>query len=409
MRRWSRPVGLGVWVVVFAALVGAGVWAAREAPRERADVRNARAFIQDNLWSTEDAQFAVWVDPAGTPYVGRRRRGGGDWKVAPLDRVRGNPLGAPTADDEHNVYVVAAYGGRVHVAGNMHASALRYVSGAGPSLTRWTTAGAPGAGDQVTYPSFTRRPGGGLLFWHRDGVSGDARVVIDELRPGRTAWRRLATVLDGRPSGEGPYLHHIASDPRSGTLHILFEWRATPDVATTNDVGYARSVDGGHTWQTSGGRRLRLPITHAAAERVVDTRRRNSGLLNGGGLTVDAQGRPHAVVTFLERGARQRVEHLWLDRGRWHRRPLEDVAVTGRPQLAGTPDGHVWLLGVRRGRVVAIDVTPGRPPGTAREIARVPLGWEVVYDSEALARHGRVELLIPRGKRPHVVVPKLSP
>jgi BNR repeat-containing family member len=378
-------------------------------PAPRADLRNGRVFIQDNLWSTETHQYAVWVAPDGTPYAGRRRRGAVDWETVNLAKLRGNPLATPTEDDQHNVYAIGVdSGGGVHVAGNMHNDPLRYVSSPSGDLATWTRRPAPAAGEYVTYPAFLRLPNGTLLFWHREGIAGDGAIVLDALDPGAAAWRSLGTVLDGRPSGEGPYLHHVAVDPRSGTIHVLFEWRAGPTTATNSDVGYARSTDGGTTWETSSGTPLRLPITHASAETVIDTAP-GAGLLNAGGLTVDAEGQPHGVVAFDRPGPGRTFEHIWLEDGSWQREEIEDVFFDGRPQIVGMPDGRVWVLGVRGGMVEAVDVSTDRERVETREVARVPLGWEVSYDSTALARFGRIEMLIPDGDRPHVVEADLEP
>ena len=215
-------------------------------------------------------------------------------------------------------------------------------------------------------------------------------------------------MIDGRPSGEFPYLHHIAVDPRSGVIHLLFVWRAGPEAVTNSDLGYARSRDGGHSWETSTGAPLRLPITHASAETVIDTVPAGSGLLHRGGLTVDVRGRPHGVVSFKRAGTGMAFEHLWLDQGSWRREQLDDLGFDGRPQIVGMPDGRVWLLGARGGTVEAVDVSVDRERLDAREVARVPLGWEVALDSQALARSGRVEMLIPQGDQPHVVEAELA-
>lgn len=406
MERWSRPVGIALSVVAVVVLVAVGL--SFDAPRA-ADLRNGRAFIQDNLWSTASDQYAVWVGLDGTPYAGRRRRDGTGWEVVNLARLPGNPLAAPTADDEHNVYAIAtdAMGG-VHIAGNMHDDRLRYVRSGPGGFGTWKETPAPAQHDRVTYPAFTSLPDGTLLFWRRVGSSGQGRIELDTLAPGASSWRSIGMVLDGRPSGEGPYLNHVAVDPASGTIHLLFQWRGSRDATTTNDVGYARSADEGRTWQASDGTPVSMPITHASAETVIDTRPSGSGLQNQGGLTVDAGGRPHGVLTFDLPGGGQVLEHVWADRGGWHREQLTDLGLSGRPQLAGTPDGRVWLLGVRGDEVEAIDITPGREHAPPQQLAQVPLGWEVNYDSQALARDGVVEMLIPDGSRPHVVEAPLT-
>ncbi len=97
---------------------------------------------------------------------GGGRRGSDGWRVANLAKLRRNPLAAPTADDEHNIYAIAvdSSSGRVHVAGNMHGSPLRYVRTAPGSLDRWATGPAPAKGERVTYPAFTSLPDGTPLL-----------------------------------------------------------------------------------------------------------------------------------------------------------------------------------------------------------------------------------------------------
>jgi hypothetical protein len=374
------------------------------------DLRNGQVFIQDNLWSTSQFQYAVWVGDGSAPYAARRRRGSNDWKLVNLANLPGNPLATPTANDIHNVYVIAtdAEGG-VHVAGNMHDSPLRYVRAA-RGLDGWATGPAPTHERSVTYPAFTGLPDGTLLFWSRVGTSGQGAVRLDALPPGASAWESLGLVIDGRPSGESPYLNHIAIDPRSGIIHLLFEWRSVRSVESNNDLGYARSVDGGRTWETSDGTRLPSPITHASAETVIDTAPSGSGLVNQGGLTVDARGRPVGMVVFNGPGGERSWEEVWLDHGTWRQESFSDLDLDGRPQLAGTPDGRVWLLGARGATLEAIDVTPDRQRAPSQEVTRVPVGWEVSYDSQALARFGLIEMLIPDGDhpdRPRVVVARL--
>jgi hypothetical protein len=404
MARRSRLIGVLFWLGLVVALVVIGLRSERQT---RADLRNGQVFIQDNLWSTAGYQYAVWVGTDGTPFAGRRRRGSQRWKIVNLAKLRGNPLDAPTANDTHNVYAIAVDAeGRVHLAGNMHSSPLHYVRAA-PSLDRWATRPAPARESSVTYPAFTALPNGTLLFWRRVGISGSGAIVLDALYPGASAWQSMGKILDGAPTGESPYLNHIAVDPRSGVIHLMFEWRTDPNVNTTNDVGYARSTDGGHTWETSARTPLHLPITHASADTVINTPPSGSGLENQGGLTVDARGRPHGMVVFDRPDGGRAWEEVWLDHGTWQREWFTDLNLDGRPQLAGTPDGRVWLLGARGAALEAIDVTPDRQRAPSQEVARVPVGWEANYDSQALARYGIVEMLIPEGDRPHLVLARL--
>ena len=404
MARWARPAGVVVTLLFLAVLVWIGLSSDHTV---HGDLRNGQVFIQDNLWSTPRYQYAVWVGDDGTPFAARRARGSQTWKTVDLARLPGNPLEAPTAHDTHNVYAIAtdARGG-VHVAGNMHLSPFRYLN-ANPDLEHWSTRPAPAGGPSVTYPAFTALPDGTLLFWRREGQAGEGRIILDALGPGASKWHSLRSIVDGTPTGESPYLNHIAVDPRSGVIHLMFEWRSGPTVTSTNDVGYAQSADGGHTWTTADGTPLTLPITHTSASTILDTEPTGSGLINQGGLTVDSQGRPHGMVVYDRPGGTREWQELWLDGSSWHSKWFTDLDLDGRPQLAGTPDGRVWVLGARGSALLAIDVTPDRDPAPTQNVGRVPVGWEASYDSQALALYGLVEMLIPEGDHPHVVLARL--
>ena len=56
-----------------------------------------------------------------------------------------------------------------------------------------------------------------------------------------------------------------------GTLRTPFELienAETPDVATNHDLCYAKSTDGGKSWQQSTGEKYQLPFTAKSAEYV---------------------------------------------------------------------------------------------------------------------------------------------
>jgi hypothetical protein len=366
-----------------------------------ADARNGQSYIQDNLWTAGDRQYAVWVAPDGTPFAGVRRRCAEGWQQADLSRVPGNPLRAPTNPDPHHVYAVAVdAAGYVHVAGNAHGTPLRSIRSERPGdVTAWRSDAIPGTA-RSTYPQFARLPDGTLLLFHRAGTSGDGTIELAVLGASGD-WQARGPVIDGRPSGESPYLHRVAVDPRTGAVHLLFEWRGSEAASTTNDVSYVRSLDGAVTWETSGGHALERPVTHATAESVVDTTPEGSGLLNGGGLAVDRDGLPHSVVTFGPPDRAAALEHVWHDGERWRRESLAAGGLGGRPTVAATPDGRVWAIGTADGRLAAIDLTAGS--GRQIRAAAVPGGWEVTFDSQAVVLDGSVQTLVPDGDEPRVV------
>jgi hypothetical protein len=373
-------------------------------PAGTANPINGESFIQDNLWTTGREQYAVWVGLDGIPFAGVHRLCSCTWRRVNLGALPGNPLHSPTGSDGHDDYVIAVDSlGYVHIVGNMHSIPLRYIRSTYPrEITQWVTGTMPGPTDSVTYPQFTQLPNGTLQFWYRDGVSGEGQELLNELLPKETAWRSMGTILDGRPTHESPYLNHIALDPVTGMVGLMFEWRRSPNPSTTSDVGYAQSPDGGRTWETAAGTPLPVPITHDVENTILKTVSSGSGLENNGGLTIDTRGHPHGVVVFGKSGGTQDVQQLWFDGRRWHRQLLGDV-LEGRPAIASTPDGRVWLLGAFDNTLEAVDVTPGQNQHRRITLAPVPTSWEAVYDSQELSLHGKVQVLIPDGDRPVVV------
>lgn len=368
------------------------------------DLRNGRVHIQDNLWRTAEHRYAVWVGSDGIPYVGQSPLHGDRWTVVDLGRIPGNPLAAPTDDNLHNVYTIAVDADeRVHVFGNHRRSPLRYARSApGGDIGQWEPGVVPGPTERVTYPQLVALPDGTLLFFRREGMSGRGAVMLAALDPGAPEWRHVGTVIDGRPGDESPYLHRVAVDPSTGMVHLLFTWRRSGDVATTNDVEYARSPDAGLSWETTGGERLPLPMTHGAADVVIDTPPEGSGLLNQGGLDVDSCGRPHAVVTFDD-GRHRALRHLWHDGHSWQERQLDGGLLDGRPVVVAGE--RVWLVGAKSAEVRAVDISSGSAGAVVTLGTAVP-GWEVTYDSRA-ASAGALETLVPRDEEPMVLAERL--
>jgi len=407
--RWRSGWWLIVALVASVALGGVAVWLNHDGPDRPApaDLHNGQVFIQDNLWSTATEQYAVWVGRDGTPYAGRRDRGDDDWDVADLGSVAGNPLGAPTAADLHNVYAIAVdTDGVVHVVGNTHGGPLRYIRSAAPGdIHDWVDASSsiPGPVDQVTYPRFVALPDGTLQFWYRAGGSGNGDLTLAVLDAQSGEWRSNGVIVEGRSADESPYPHHIAVDPRTGTIHLLFEWRSEGDVSTTNDVGYVQSSDGGATWQRSDGATVALPVTHDSAEVVIDTEPTGSGLVNDGGLALDDAGRPHAVLLFAPPDGPVRYEHVWREGSAWRREVVASLGLVGRPAVA-VVEGRLLALGSDgAGGLAVVDVASG----DRRQVTDVPVGWEACYDSRALALFGELETLVPDGASPRLVTIEL--
>lgn len=364
---------------------------------------NGRAFINDNLWTHGDLQFAVWVDPGGNPIVGRRPAGEGNWQTSNLGDLAGNPLGAPTRPDEHNVYAIAVdAAGHIHVAGNMHGSPLRYVRSTGPLGTEWERGEMVGSEeDSVSYPAFVQAPGGDLLFFYRDGQAGEGDVILNRLDAASGAWRRVATLIDGRSSGESPYLQRVAVDSVRGVVHVMFLWRSGAEAAGNRDASYLRSDDGGTTWRGSKGLPVALPVTHETPDVVAPTTRDAPLLLNQGGLAVDPEGHPHALfrVQRARRGSRSGVLHVWWDGTSWRSEHLSGLG-DGRPAVVGNgrdPLLALWSESRSRDRSdLVVARLAGEHLSGRRSLARLASGdWEPTFDATALAGTSQLRVLVP--------------
>ena len=74
-------------------------------------------------------------------------------------------------------------------------------------------------------------------------------------------------------------------------IHISWVWRESPDVASNHDLCYARSKDGGVTWENSRGKKYQLPINATTAEYAWHIPQ-NSELINQTSMSADKSGNP---------------------------------------------------------------------------------------------------------------------
>lgn len=376
---------------------------------------NASPTIQDNVVTADGRQYVVWVGDDRHPIIAGRDTGSDTWGTFDLADVPDNPLLAPTAEDGHNFYSLGIDAeGYLHVAGNVHANKLRYVRSKRPhTLDAWEDAGMIGPDEgRVSYPKFFNLPDGTLLFLYRDGVAGDGDTFLNRYDPTAGQWGRVHKLVDGGSDSVSFYPNHVST--RDGSIHIAGVWRSgSPNTA--RDVTYLRSDDGGDTWVQADGTPQTIPLRHGNGDVALPTAPEGSGLLNGGGLEVDTDGRPHVAQLMYDERGRTQVFHIWHDGTRWryeaatrvtHRMDLESEAGypdnrTGHPSIATTAAGGTFILyrAHEHGQQLrAIDVTPDRQrcEFTLAE-TRVDF-WNPVFDTRALYDHDRLDfLVVPTG------------
>lgn len=299
-------VAMGLWVHVFAqptsgltivntfSEVGKG-WSQNSV--------NATIFRKNSVVSSTKFQFIAYYDSTGTVVLARRKHGSKKWEVKPTS-FKGN------IRDAHNVISIMVDGkGYLHMSWDHHNNPLRYARSVKPeSLEMGEMQPMTGSLEKVvSYPEFYRFPNGDLLFAYRDGGSGNGNLVLNRYSVKSQTWTQLQrNLIDGE--GKRNAYWQMTLDGK-GTLHISWVWRESPDVASNHDMCYARSHDGGTTWENSKGEPYRLPITEATAE-VVHAIPQNSNLINQTSMVADANGRPYIATYYKAAGDAATQFHL---------------------------------------------------------------------------------------------------
>ncbi|MCE4553932.1 BNR repeat-containing protein [Pelomonas cellulosilytica] len=370
---------------------------------------NAVVFRKNALATHGNQQYIAYYDAQARVVLGRRALGSDSWTLQTTP-YRGNAL------DAHNSISLMVDGaGYLHLAWDHHNSALRYARSRQPGSLDLTSELPMTGRDEasVSYPEFHRQPDGGLLFLYRDGGSGRGNLVINRYDTAAQAWTRLH---DNLVSGEGrrnAYWQAVL-DPR-GTLHLSWVWRESPDVASNHDLAYARSRDGGMTWETSDGRPYALPITAGSAEYAARIPQ-GSELINQTSMAADRDGQPY-IASYWRRAGDTVPQYRVVYRGggAWRTLSLDfrrtPFSLSGmgtkaipisRPQLmvglkGDNPGALLVFRDAERGSKVSVahitDFDAGR--WTVSDLTTDAVGaWEPSFDTELWRRQGVLNLFL---------------
>ena len=288
---------------------------------------NVVANVRQSVFTHGRTQFAAFYDADRFMVLARRSRDDDRWETRRTAH-QGN-----AADAHNSISLVVDGAGILHVAWDHHASPLNYARGVAPgSLELGPRLAMTGQKEsRVTYPQFSRLPGGDLLFLYRDGASGRGTLVLNRYVVAKGAWTAVQTNLIDGEGERSPYWDMTID--RQGALHLAGVWRESPDDATNHDICYARSADEGRTWSGSDGTRFAVPITARTAEYAVRIPQ-NSNLMNSPAITADDRGRPY-VTTYWSAtpGAAPRFHVVHREGAAW--RIIEGPARTDVFTLSG--------------------------------------------------------------------------
>ena len=303
---------------------------------------NTAVFRANSVVTHGNTQYASYYDPDGYLTLAKRSLGSDKWTVN-----RTQYKGKVT--DGHNVISIAIDGdGILHASFDHHGHPLRYARGTAPgALTLGEMETMTGEGEEdVTYPEFHTLPSGDLLFVYRSGASGRGNMVMNRYDVATKRWSRVHDVLiDGE--GKRNAYWQMCTDSK-GTIHLSWVWRETWLVETNHDLCYAKSTDGGKTWQRSDGTAYSLPIAAATAE-IAWRIPQKSELINQTSMTADPAGNP--LIATYWRDANDSIPQYRLvshDGSRWS---METVGERRTPfTLAG---GGTKMIPIARPRVVS--------------------------------------------------------
>ena len=362
---------------------------------------NAVIFRRNSIVTHNNIQYVAFYDDSANVVLSKRIVGTENWEI------RKTPYQGNVRDAHNSISIMVDGDGFLHMAWDQHNNPLRYCRSDKPgSLELSELMAMTGKKEQnVTYPEFYKLPDGSLIFVYRDGSSGDGNIIMNRYDAKSQAWSQLQ---DSFINGEGHRNAYwqMAIDTR-GAIHISWVWRETWDVATNHDIGYAKSLDGGRTWQKSSGEPYELPITAASAEYA---RRipQNSELINQTSMCVDSEGRPYIATYWRPDGSDVPQYHLVYHDGKsWQTSQVSQrttpFSLSGggtkkipisRPQIliqsSGTKNqAYMIFRDVERGHRVSVAICDDLQ-GQAWRFEDLTLGsvnsWEPSYDTELWAQ-----------------------
>jgi len=358
---------------------------------------NTVIFRKNALTSFKDHQYAAYYDNEQYVVLAKRKLNSKKWQI-----LRSSFKG--DAEDAHKSISLMVDGeGYLHVSWGQHDNQLNYVRSIAPnSLKLGEKEQMIGKQEEkVSYPEFYRLANGNLLFFYRDGGSGNGNLIINRYDTRSKSWNRLQ---DRLISGEGKRNAYTQTTVDSqGTIHTSWVWRENPNVSSNHDLCYAKSTDGGVTWLKSSGERYTLPITLENAEYALQIPQ-ESELINQTAMATDAQGNPFIASYWRPQGTLVPQYHIvYHINGKWQLRNLnfrtQAFTLSGggtkkipisRPQLVVWQKGktcHLALLfrDVERGSKVSMAVSTGKDLNrwTCKDLTPESVGeWEPLYDTE---------------------------
>ena len=372
---------------------------------------NANILRHNSVVTHKDKQYVAFYDPDGFVVLAKRKLGSKEWEI------KKTPYKGSVKDAHNSISIMVDGDGYLHVSWDHHGDPLRYCRSREPGSLDLTEK-MPMTGKKegrVTYPEFYRLPSGDLLFLYRDGSSGRGNLMMNHYAIKTKKWtQRQDAFINGE--GKRNAYWQMCTDTE-GSLHLSWVWRESGDVATNHDMGYAKSIDGGKTWQKSNGEKYRLPITASNAEYAARIPQRHE-LINTTSMCADAKGRPYIVTYWRPKGTKVPQYHLiHHDGSTWHTSQISNrklpFSLSGggtkrllmsRPRIVAdssqsTDKAYMLFRDSERGDRVSVAICNdlGKQIWQFKDLTGFSVGmWEPSYDTELWKRSQLLHIYIQK-------------
>jgi hypothetical protein len=370
---------------------------------------NVVIFRKNSLVTHKGVQYISYYDGESFLVVGKRKQGVAKWEL------KKTSYKGKTADAHNTISMMVDGDGYLHVSWDHHNNPLNYIKSLKPGALEFT-AKQPMTGKserQISYPEFYRMKNGNLLFFYRDGASGQGNLVMNQYDRATKTWNQLhSNLIDGQRERNAYWQACIDA---AGTIHLSWVWRESPDVASNHDLAYARSRDGGTTWEKSNGEAYTLPINAATAEYAFRIPQK-SELINQTSMSADAAGHPYIATYWRAAGTDVPQYHLvfyngnaWQQQDLGFRKTSFSLSGTGtrripisRPQVIAWKSGKKIAAAIifrdeERGAKVSIAVNPDVSKDNWKivDLTEQSVGsWEPSYDTELWKNKEKLHLFV---------------
>lgn len=372
---------------------------------------NAVVFRKNALVTFKNMQYAAYYDADQYLVLAKRNIHKKEWEVLRT------ACKADAGDAHKSISIMVDDKGYLHVAWGQHNNGLNYVKSiTAGSLTLGTPEAMLGTKEnKVSYPEFYKLANGTLLFMYRDGGSGNGNLMINSYDPATKKWQRIQDNLIDGEGKRNAYWQTAIDD--QGTIHLSWVWRESPDVSSNHDLCYARSKDGGLSWENAAGLAYQLPIHHKNAEYAAMIPQK-SELINQTSMFADDAGNPYIAGYWKDKGAAAPQYHLVYHDGKnWRVNVLDfrstDFSLSGagtkripisRPQVIawkskGLLNAALIFRDIERGNKVSLAWCRNLQQNNwaLTDLSQSTVGdWEPAYDTELWKNKRRLDLFLQR-------------